>query len=241
MRTLAVLSVAASAMLGVAIGAQAAQLKFTNGTGTSSCGNAGLSVGPSAPVSGEIDSDTAGTTKISDLGLGCLCFGGGAATVVACGAIPDGSTSTLDVLTGQQTNARAAAKVKAAAGKAKCLLGLESGESKKGVTGDPLKFQKCRDKESSSFAKAELKPPCVTSGDAAAIEAKIDAFVDDVVGEIVGTSSNPPPLSGCDAAELKAAGAKASCLLKLESGALKKGVAADPLKVQKRSEERRVG
>src|SRR5438093_6420295 len=56
-----------------------------------------------------------------------------------------------------QGNACAGAKLKAAGGKAACLLGLESGESKKAVTGDPLKFQKCRDKESSSFAKSEAK------------------------------------------------------------------------------------
>src|SRR5205814_5353828 len=88
--------------------------------------------------------------------------------------------------------------------------------------------------ESSSFAKAELKSqPCVTSGDASTIEGKVDAFVDDVVGELVGTTADPPPINACDAAEIKAAGGKAKCLLGLESGALKKGVAADPLKVQK--------
>src|SRR5262245_918455 len=101
MRTSAVGIVGALALVTVATGAQAAQLKFTNGIGTSSCGNAGLTVNPSPPLSGELDSDTAGTTKIADLGLGCLCFGGGNATVVACGAIPDGSTSTLDVAVGQ--------------------------------------------------------------------------------------------------------------------------------------------
>ena len=138
-----------------------------------------------------------------------------------------------------QGNACAAAKLKAAGGKAACLLGLESGESKKAVTGDPLKFQKCRDKESSSFAKAEAKAlssgiPCSAgNGDASTIEGKVDAFVDDVVGEIAGTTTDPPPLSGCDAAEIKAAGKKAKCLLGLESGAAKKGITPDPLKVQK--------
>src|SRR5204862_74896 len=149
MRTLAVVIVGASAMLGIAIGAQAAQLKFTNGTGTSSCGNAGLTIPPSAPVSGEIDSDTAGT------------------------AVDPPPLSGCD-----------AAQIKAAGTKAKCLLGLKSGALKKGVAPDPLKVQKCKDKLSSSFAKAELKPPCSTPGLAGVIELKVDAFVDDVVREL---------------------------------------------------------
>src|ERR1051326_1121322 len=230
MKRCSVVLAAAVPMVGVAMNARATTLTFTVSPGTASCGSAGLVTPPSAPLSGELDSDTAGTTKIVDLGLGCLCFGGGNASVVACGAIPDGSTSTLDVATGQQRCACACAKVKAAGKKAACLLGIDSLDSKKGITGDPLKIQKCKDKESSTFAKAELKPPCVTSGDAAAIEAKVDAFVDDVVGEIAGTTSDTPPLSGCDAAEIAAAGKKAKCLLGLESGALKKGIAPDPLK-----------
>src|SRR5882724_5271504 len=179
MKRFSVVMAAAFAMVGVAMNAHAATLTFTVSPGTASCGSAGLTTPPSAPVSGEIDSDTAGTTKISDLGLGCLCFGGGNGSIVACGAIPDGSTSTLDVTAGQQLNKCSSAKVKAAGKKADCLLGLESKESKKGITGDPLKFAKCGAKESSSFAKAELKSqPCVTSSDASTIEGKVDAFVD---------------------------------------------------------------
>ena len=37
------------------------------------------------------------TAKINDLGLGCLYFGGGNATVVAGGKIPDGATSLLSI------------------------------------------------------------------------------------------------------------------------------------------------
>jgi hypothetical protein len=72
-------------------------LSFTTTVGTASCGSAGFGTPPSAPVSGELDSDTACTTKINDLGLGCLYFGGGAATVVAGGRIPDGATSFLQI------------------------------------------------------------------------------------------------------------------------------------------------
>jgi hypothetical protein len=48
------------------------------------------------PFSGEIDSDTAGTTKVSDLGLGCLYIGGGNSVAVPPGAIPDNTRSIND-------------------------------------------------------------------------------------------------------------------------------------------------
>ena len=73
------------------------RLSFTTAVGTASCGNAGLTTPPASPLSGELDSDTGCTTKLADLGLGCLYFGGGNATVVAGGKIPDGATSFLDV------------------------------------------------------------------------------------------------------------------------------------------------
>jgi hypothetical protein len=72
-------------------------LSFVTGTGTTNCGSAGLASAPSAPFAGEIDSDTAGTTKISDLGLGCLYVGGGNANTIPPGPIPSGATSYFDV------------------------------------------------------------------------------------------------------------------------------------------------
>src|SRR5262245_37862498 len=56
------------------------QLSFTTAVGTASCGSAGLVTPPPAPTSGQLNSDTGCATKIVDLGLGCLYFGGGAAT-----------------------------------------------------------------------------------------------------------------------------------------------------------------
>ena len=72
-------------------------LSFTTTAGTASCGSAGFSTPPASPTSGELDSDTACSASINALGLGCLYFGGGAATVVAGGRIPDGATSFLDI------------------------------------------------------------------------------------------------------------------------------------------------
>src|SRR5213593_3770759 len=75
-------------------------LKFSNTAGTTSCGGAGLSPGPSCspvPCTGELDSNTTCTTKIVDLGKGCLYIGGGNAKAIPPSAVPSGSQNYLDV------------------------------------------------------------------------------------------------------------------------------------------------
>src|ERR1051326_300510 len=76
-------------------------IKFTTTAATSSCGSAGLTTPPSAPSSGAIDSDTTGTVTISNLGRGCLYFGGGNATVIAGARIPDGARALIAVRPGR--------------------------------------------------------------------------------------------------------------------------------------------
>jgi len=68
-------------------------LSFTTSQGVTTCGGAGLNPPPGAPASGAIFSDTGATTKIDDLGLGCLYIGGGKATTVPPSLIPDGATN----------------------------------------------------------------------------------------------------------------------------------------------------
>jgi hypothetical protein len=87
----------ASCTCGGGGGGGGATLSFTTALGTANCGGGGLASPPAPPASGEIDSDTAGSSKISDLGLGCLYFGGGSGTIVPPGRIPDGATSVLSV------------------------------------------------------------------------------------------------------------------------------------------------
>jgi hypothetical protein len=125
-------------------------------------------------------------------------------------------------------NKCAGSKIKAAGKKAACLLGLDAKSAAKAAPIDPLKVQKCLDKYTTAFAKAEGKPPCLTTGDVAAIEAKVDAFRADVVSELAGAHPNK-----CEGSKLKAAGKKASCLLSLRAKVAAKGGALDPLKVQK--------
>jgi hypothetical protein len=80
-----------------------------------------------------------------------------------------------------------AAKLKAAAKKTRCRLGLEAKEAATGVAPAPDKVAKCNAKLTMSFAKAETKGGCATTGDADAIEDKVDVFVDDVDAELSET------------------------------------------------------
>ena len=98
------------------------RLSFTTAVGAASCGNAGLTSPPPAPLSGMLDSDTGCSSKVADLGLGCLYFGGGNATVVAGGKIPDAATSFLDV-SGSGTLAGSAGT-----GSQNCTLGAGPGK-----------------------------------------------------------------------------------------------------------------
>ena len=99
------------------------KLSFTVSPGTTSCGPAGLTAGgAAAPTSGQLFSDTACSTAVAtgQLGLGCLYFGGGGATNVPGGGIPDGSTSILNVsgsnLSGADTGDRDTCTVHAGPG-----------------------------------------------------------------------------------------------------------------------------
>src|SRR5262245_54883172 len=65
----------------------------------------------------------------------------------------------------------AAAKIKAAGKKASCLLSLDSKEAASGDPKDAGKVQKCKDKLSSTFGKAEGKGGCATTNDEASVEA----------------------------------------------------------------------
>jgi len=73
-----------------------AHLSFTTVAGTANCGAQGFSTPADPPFSGELDADTAGTTKLADLGLGCLNIGGGNATILPPSQIPGNAVNILD-------------------------------------------------------------------------------------------------------------------------------------------------
>lgn len=121
----------------------------------------------------------------------------------------------------------AAAKIKAASKKAACLLALASTEAAKGQAADPAKIQKCKDALTATFTKLEAKGNCVTTGDAASIEAGVDAYITQL-----GAALNPgAPTSAnkCQALKIKAAAAKTTCLFGLKAKAAATGNILEPL------------
>jgi len=76
------------------------------------------------------------------------------------------------------------AKINAAGKKAACIAGLEAKRVSKGTPIDSGKLAKCQDKVSAAYAKLETKGNCNTTGDAGAIENKVDAFVADLVSAL---------------------------------------------------------
>ncbi len=105
----------------------------------------------------------------------------------------------LDVVTELDPGFPAPVTNKCSAGKKKCVFTKTSSILKcyqtaqlKGLPVDPACIQKAEDKYSGGadptkgcFAKLELKPPCLTTGDSAALEAKVLAFIHDLIGELV--------------------------------------------------------
>src|SRR5262249_11128321 len=69
------------------------RLSFVASQGSANCGFPGQDMPPDPPFAGQLNSDVACTTKISDLGLGCLYIGGADASITAPSLIPDGSNN----------------------------------------------------------------------------------------------------------------------------------------------------
>ncbi len=111
-----------------------------------------------------------------------------------------------------------AAKIKCANGKATALLKCHNKAEGKNLPVDPACISKAELKFSDPVTgkgcmeKAESKPPCSTTGDAGAIEAKIDAFVLDVVTEL-DPGYPTPVLNKCSAGKKKCVGNKVKALL----------------------------
>ncbi len=81
-------------------------------------------------------------------------------------------------------NACSSAKKRCAAKKASALLKCHAKAEAKAVPVDPACVTKVETKFVACFTKAETKIPCLTTGDTAAIEAIVDAFVNDAVCQI---------------------------------------------------------
>lgn len=88
----------------------------------------------------------------------------------------------LDPLGPPNRNSCQAGKIKATTKLMSCILTLDSQRAAKGQFLDPdlSKLEQCRAKLLSAFTVLDRKGPCITSGDASAITAAVDAFTTDV-------------------------------------------------------------
>ncbi len=121
------------------------------------------------------------------------------------------------------------AKAKAVGKKAACVLGLDAKLVGSGTPIDSAKLAKCRAKVGAAYSKLESRGGCGTTGDATAIENKVDAFADDVTTELSqGTLPNK-----CQGAKVKAAGKKAACVLGLTAKLVGSGTPIDQAKLAK--------
>jgi len=133
--------------------------------------------------------------------LGALVLSGTGLLLVPTGAWAQASTAKCT-----------AAKIKCANGKATGLLGCHNKAEGKGIAVDPActtkvqtKFDGGIDPTKGCMGKAEkdlVKSPCATTGDTGSLEAKVDAFVNDVVTE-VDPGFPTPVLSKCSAGKKK--------------------------------------
>lgn len=87
---------------------------------------------------------------------------------------------TTDLWPSMTVNRCASLKLRAAARKTRGKLVCHAKAAKKSVAIDPLCLSRVDANFAQAWAKAESVPPCLTTGDEAAIEAKIDAFVNEI-------------------------------------------------------------
>ncbi|MBI3769912.1 MAG: hypothetical protein HY271_15675 [Deltaproteobacteria bacterium] len=123
-------------------------------------------------------------------------------------------------------------KDKCVAKSAVSLLTCHAAAEKKGKALDPECIQKAEDKLGDCFTKAEDKGGCCTTGDAAALGAKVGAFVDDVVQQ-VDPGFPAVVRNKCSAGKKKCVAKKAKGLLTCHAEAAKEGLPTDPICLQK--------
>lgn len=125
----------------------------------------------------------------------------------------------------------AAGKIKATGVAAERLLGCHATAMKRGTAVDQACLDRQTAKLASSFARAESRGGCVTSGDAAALDACATSFVGDVAAAVVGGADDDS--RRCAAVKLKATGKTAGRTLTCHAKAASQGATVDPACVAK--------
>ena len=116
---------------------------------------------------------------------------GGCTTVDDEGAIDQGIDAFVDALLAGATTGRCGAtKLRAAARKAASDLACHRAAARKGVAPAAACLDKSVTRFLATFTRAE-KRACGITGDAAAVQAIVDAFVADTVGHLTGTPPTP--------------------------------------------------
>jgi hypothetical protein len=168
-----------------------------------------------------------GGNNATDFALACPTPENNAGSIGSFGACSPPTTTTTTTSTtlpppapSKCTSAKFKEAGKKAAGKTKC----RSKAVGKGEAVDAACLTKAEGKFSAGWTKAEGKGDCATTGDVATIEAKVDAFLADLVTELTG--GNPGP-SKCTGAKLKVAGKKAASKTKCLSKAAAKALPVD--------------
>ena len=120
-----------------------------------------------------------------------------------------------------------AAKAKCLANRVRSILGCHQKAEKTNTPVDPACLAKAEAKYATCMAKAELRPTCVTTGDATALSGAMDAYVVDVVQEI--DPFYPAPIANrCAVCKKKAVAAKTAAKLRCHAKALSHATPVDP-------------
>jgi hypothetical protein len=132
------------------------------------------------------------------------------------------------VASSQCGGAEVLAAAKKAGGKLKCWARATD----QGIAVDGLCLGNTETKFSTAYTKAQTKIDCPATVAGGTIEAKVDAFVADVVTAIDG-GTGTPPRSTCSAKEIVQASKKAVSLLKCFGRAIAKGAPPDTACIDK--------
>ncbi len=124
---------------------------------------------------------------------GCVVSGDAAAIETMVDDLVDDVSTALNVATPNTCQSK---KLKAAGKKAQCLATLQA-KAAGGAGLDPARVQKCKDKLGAVFTALETRGPCATTGDAAGIETRVDAFIDALAAAVPAVSTCA--LAGCPA------------------------------------------
>jgi hypothetical protein len=131
-------------------------------------------------------------------------------------------------------NKCAATKLQATGAKADGKLNCYVKAAKKGTLVDSGCLSTEEDQFAAAFAKAESTSSCFTTGDAAAIEAKVDAFVDEAVSQLLPIY---PVVNTCAATKLGATGKVVGGILGVYTKAARGGKPIKQADLDKQSEK----